>query len=120
MRFGAKIDLVTVAVVSKEQHFAAVGDQDQRIVGKGHWTFPPTQTACLGEREHAARGCCGSSHDQAYRALPGTLLFLPNRRERKEGGSRPRVRMNPYSVGGSAGFSSSLSPTTASSTGAIS
>src|SRR4051794_32021760 len=101
MRFGAEIDLVTVAVVSKEQHFAAVGDQNQRIMGKGHLTFPPTQNSCLGEREDAATGCCGSSHDQACRASPGTVLFLPNRDERKEG-------VRPYSVSGSADFSSSL------------
>jgi hypothetical protein len=38
--FGAKVDLVLVAMVAEEQHLAAVGDQDQRIVGKGHEDTP--------------------------------------------------------------------------------
>jgi hypothetical protein len=36
MRFGPKVDLIFVAMIAEEQHLAAVGDQDQRIVGKGH------------------------------------------------------------------------------------
>src|SRR4029079_5212508 len=41
MRFRSEVDLVLVAVIAEEQHLTAVGDQDQRIVGKGHGAIPP-------------------------------------------------------------------------------
>ena len=36
MRLGSQVDLILIPVIAEEQHLAAVGDQDQRIVGKGH------------------------------------------------------------------------------------
>ena len=36
MRLGAQVDLVLVSVIAEEQHLAAVGDKNQRIMGKGH------------------------------------------------------------------------------------
>jgi hypothetical protein len=36
MRFRAQVDLVLIAVIAKEQHLAAVSDQDEGVVGKGH------------------------------------------------------------------------------------
>src|SRR5256885_14865130 len=39
MRLGPEVDLAFVSAVAEEQHLAAVGDQDQRIVGKGHGRF---------------------------------------------------------------------------------
>ncbi len=36
VRLGAEVDLLLVAMIAEEQHLAAVGDQDQRVVGKGH------------------------------------------------------------------------------------
>jgi hypothetical protein len=40
MAFGAKVDLIFIAVIAEEQHLAAIGDQNQRIVGKGHGHTP--------------------------------------------------------------------------------
>jgi hypothetical protein len=39
MRLGPEVDLLLVPVIAEEQHLAAVGDQDQRIVGQGHGRF---------------------------------------------------------------------------------
>ena len=39
VRLGPEIDLILVAMIAEEQHLAAVGDQNQRIVGKGHGRF---------------------------------------------------------------------------------
>src|SRR5690349_2793974 len=39
MSFGPKIDLIVIPVVAEEQHLAAVGDQNERIVGQGHERF---------------------------------------------------------------------------------
>jgi hypothetical protein len=36
MRFGAEVDLIFIPVIAEEQHLAAVGDENQRSVGKGH------------------------------------------------------------------------------------
>jgi len=36
VRLGAQVNLILVPVIAEEQHLAAVGDQDQRVVGKGH------------------------------------------------------------------------------------
>jgi hypothetical protein len=36
MRFGPEVYLILIPMIAEEQHLAAVGDQDQRIVGKGH------------------------------------------------------------------------------------
>src|SRR6185437_2279941 len=36
MGFGSQIDLILVSLVAEEEHLAAVSDQNQRIVGKGH------------------------------------------------------------------------------------
>ena len=33
---GPEVDLIFVSVIAEEEHLAAVGDQHQRIVGKGH------------------------------------------------------------------------------------
>src|SRR5438874_12587365 len=62
MRLGAQVDLVLIAMIAEEQHLAAVGDQDQRVVGKGHKAFPPCDL-CQGERGPKRTGCTGLSHD---------------------------------------------------------
>jgi hypothetical protein len=36
MRFGPEVDLILIPMITEEQHLAAVSDEDQRIVGKGH------------------------------------------------------------------------------------
>src|SRR5215212_3304516 len=88
MRLRPEVDLILVAVVAEEQHLAAVGDQHQRIVGKGHGII--------------------------------FLLVLKRRTRRRPSRFQRLVAAEPYSGSGSAGRSSSLSPTTASSVGEIS
>jgi hypothetical protein len=36
MGLGAQVDLVFISLIAKEQHLAAIGDQYERVVGKGH------------------------------------------------------------------------------------
>jgi hypothetical protein len=36
MRLRSEVDLVLISMIAEIQHLAAVGDQNQRIVGKGH------------------------------------------------------------------------------------
>src|SRR5258708_18910695 len=88
MRLGPEIDLVLIPMIAEEQHLAAVGDQHQRIVGKGHGII-----LSLGFNEENAGPSIRFQRLVAARA---------------------------YSGSGSAGWSSSLSPMVAPSSGASS
>ena len=58
MRLGPEVDLVFVAVIAEEQRLAAIGDQNQRIVGKGHERL---LVLAKGERDPTQPGCYRSS-----------------------------------------------------------
>src|SRR4051812_8080858 len=59
MRLGPEVDLILIPVVAEEQHLAAVGDEDQRIVGQGHgFTFSLSER---GERGAFRAGFTGWS-----------------------------------------------------------
>jgi hypothetical protein len=51
MRLGPQINLLFIATIAEEQHLAAVCDEHERVMGKGHGRFPPL----VYQRENAAR-----------------------------------------------------------------
>jgi len=57
MGLGPKVDLVLISVIAEEQSLRAVGNQDERIVGKGHSGSP---LGVQSEREAPNRRSHGS------------------------------------------------------------
>jgi hypothetical protein len=50
VRLRTQVDLIFIAVIAEEQHLAAVGDKDKRVVRKGHGDV----SSSFLERENAA------------------------------------------------------------------
>ena len=89
MRFGPEVDLALVAMIAEEQHLAAVGDQDQRIVGKGHERS--SCDSCLEENADWRRPVAAVRRAFRHAGLdPAPASFcLHKQKEKTVPGSRP-------------------------------